>query len=343
MKKNILAISGIKLSLLTFLLLHFALASAQVITLGPCSVPTDITSELVRIETSPVTFEARINWTGFPHSVYVVELYIGGIRQKRDIVTSPTIYYTNLKADTYYTVYLRTVCSETVTYDLITPPPVVCAPVENVNVTGTSNSLTATWNYPSTSSARFEYSVWDYLAGKLVAEGATTDHTVSIDSLHANTDYRLVIKSFCDPAYPDASGYFETHFVTSCAVVSNIVTKSFTRSETSPVTFSAYLEWNGTYRGSYELVLTGGDSVVHYSVSTPFYSFANLQPDTEYTLQIRTHCNGAPSDWVTYVFRTPVVYCDVGSQSEYQDYIHVVGLNTINNTSYGVLTIPPVR
>jgi len=330
MKKNILAISGIKLSLLIFLLLHFALASAQVITPGPCSVPTDITSEVFRTETSPVTFEARINWTGFPHSPYIVELYIGGIRQRRDIVTSPTIYYTNLKADTYYNIHLRTPCSETVGYEFLTPA--LCGPVENFNVTGNTNSFTATWDYPFT--ARFDYKVYEYLAGRLVTQGSTTDHTIAINGLFPNVDYRVVIQAFCDPANPDASGYFEAHFVTQCAVVSNVEVR-YTRIESSPVTFAAGLQWSGgAYRGSYELILTGGDSEITGSIGSPSVTFDSLKSDTEYTLQIRTHCNGAPSDWVTYTFRTPVVYCYVTSTPGGYA-IHEVKLNSIDNISYG--------
>jgi len=350
MKKNVLAISVIKLSLLIFLLLHFASVGAQVITKTDpqgsnstsgkpdhCALPTDFTSELMRIESSPVTFEARINWSGTAH--YQVELYIGGIRQRSDTVKSPTIYYTDLKNNTYYNILVRPICGDgrdgAAGYEFLTPPSVVCAPLENVNVTTTPNSFTVAWDYPST--ARFEYTVWEYFAGKLVAEGATTDHSIAINGLSSNVNYRVVIKAFCDPAYPDGFYYFETNFWTQCNVVRDIVV-SFQPTETSPVTFTANVEWTGgAYRGTYEFILTGDDLEIHGSTyEVPFLSFDSLKADTEYSIQIRTLCNGAPSDWVTYAFRTPVapvVYCQVNSQSVFDDYIHIVSLNTINNTS----------
>jgi hypothetical protein len=225
---------------------------------------------------------------------------------------------------------LRTPCSEAAGYEFLTPA--LCSPVENFIITGNTNSFTATWDYSYT--ARFDYKVYEYLAGRLVTQGSTTDHTITINGLFSNTDYRVVIQAFCDPANPDASGYFEAHFVTQCAVVSNVNVR-YTRIESSPVTFAAGLQWSGgAYRGSYELILTGGDSEITGSIGSPSVTFDSLKSDTDYTLQIRTHCNGAPSDWVTYTFRTPVTYCYVASTSS-GPYIHVMGLNTINNTSYG--------
>jgi hypothetical protein len=296
MKKHVSVISGIKLSLLIFLLLHFGLVNAQTIrSPRPCPLPTEFTSEIFRAETSPVTFEARITWNGKPHGATLVELYIGGIVQRTDTVTTPTIYYTGLKDDTYYNVHVRPLCSGpqsgSSTYEFLTPA--LCEPVQNFNVTGNTNSFTATWDYPTT--ARFDYKVYEYFAGRLVAQGSTTDHTITITGLFSNTDWRIVIQAFCDPANPDASGYFEGHFVTQCAVVSNVEV-SYTRIESSPVTFAAAIQWSGgAYRGSYDLILTGGDLERQGPVSVPFVNFDSLKADTEYTLIYSSDKN--PLQW----------------------------------------------
>jgi hypothetical protein len=337
MKKNVPVISGIKLSLLIFLFLHCGLVNAQPAP-GPCPLPTEYTYEFFKEQTSPGTFDIRINWIGKPYLVYLVELHSGyGDLLQSDKVTSPTIYYTGLKPESYYYIAVRPVCSKAGQTGVDWLTPGLCDPVQNINITGTTNSLTATWDYPT--AASFQYKVLQYFAGVVVAEGTTTDRTITVNGLYSNTDYKVIIRAFCDPANPDAtSGYFEKEFYTQCGVVRDIVVEFFP-TEIAPVTFSAGFYWEGgAYRGHYELLLTGGDSeTLVTGVSTPWYTFENLKPDTEYTLQIRTHCFGDPSDWVTYVFRTPVapiVYCYVNSQYVFDDYIHIVNLNTINNTSY---------
>jgi hypothetical protein len=358
MKKNVLTMSGIKWSLLIFFLFHAGFASARVITEndlltssslsdsapadpnstlrtpGNCPLPTEFTSEITRAATSPVTFNARVSWNGRPHGATAVQLYIGGILQRSDTVTTPTIYYTGLKADTYYNVRVRPLCSGkqsgTSGYEFLTPP--LCDSVQNFNVTGNTNSFTATWDYPY--AANFQYKVYNYFAGRLVAEGTTTEHTLTVTGLSPNVDYRIVIQAYCDPSDPTASGYFEAHFVTQCAVVTNVAA-SFERIESSPVTFTTHINWSGgAFRGRYEFILTGDDSQIQGSTGTPVLTFDSLKADTEYSIQIRTLCNGAPSDWVTYTFRTPLAYCYVASTPGGYA-IHEVKLNTIDNVSNG--------
>ena len=101
---------------------------------------------------------------------------------------------------------------------------------------------------------------------------------------------------------------------TNLTVTNSTLTTTTANLSWTPSTVSTNHEWTLEW-GPAGFAQGYGDTV--HITSTPFYSFSNLAPGTEYDVYIRTYCSSSDaSAWVKKTFRTHYFNCPAGATAE---------------------------
>lgn len=67
----------------------------------------------------------------------------------------------------------------------------------------------------------------------------------------------------------------------------------------------AYISWNNVGALSYEIATSYADQTTPETQTDTTYALNNLQPNTSYTVYVRSNCGTAMGEWTAFTFRTP--------------------------------------
>ena len=172
-------------------------ATTSFTTVAECQVPTDLAVNH-HVANSIVT------WVGIPgvNSYEVQYAESGAADWNTSVVTGATTFILgNLVEGTSYKVRVRSVCGADLTSDwtntLTFTRPVYCAiPTSITAATVTNNQVTLTWDAGFGDSWVVEYGEDGFTLGE-GTQVTTTNSTVTITGLDADTDYDVYVKANC--------------------------------------------------------------------------------------------------------------------------------------------------
>ena len=270
-------------------------------TLEICNDPTNIS-------VNASTTSAIVTWNGNNADEWYVEYKKASDTDWTDAstVTTATKTIEDLTQNTDYEVRIKVVCNNpendwiTGTFTTLE----ICNDPSNINITANTTSATITWNDNDADEWYVEYkkdSDTDWTEA-----GTVTQPTKIIDNLTANTDYEVRIKVVCNNPLNDwVNETFKT--LDGCDNPTNINVD--VTATTAKVTWTAgnASGWDVEYKKNSETDWTDGGSVTVAEVS-----LANLSPDTDYTVRIKSTCTDSEGTWVSETFKTDdeSVACD---------------------------------
>ena len=302
---------------------HLQLWAQQTVTPDTCASVTNLTVQGVD------TMHATLNWTcaGTPDHFeleYGVQGFAHGAGTTVN-VNGTTHTLSSLQPDTYYDVYVRSVCNSTLASDwvmvsfhtdtLVVPVvvPDTCASVANLTVQGV-DTMHATLNWTCAETPdhfELEYGIQGFAhgAGTTVNVNGTT-HTLS--SLQPDTYYDVYVRSVCSSTLMGDWAMVSFHtdtlvppvvIVDTCSAVFNLHVINV---DTTHATIGWSFEGDPTqFEAEYGAQGFTLGSGTHVGVAESFLHLSDLQPDTYYDIYVRCVCSSTlVGDWAMLTFHT---------------------------------------
>ena len=289
-------------------------------------VPPDTCAAIAGLTAAPAAHETTLNWsTTAVVNGYELEYGLAGFSLgsgTRLTLTNNTATLTGLAANTLYSVFLRTLCSDSIygewtSLQFLTTPD-TCASITGLTATPDIHEAVIEWSTTGTVSGyELEYG----LAGFSQGSGTSvflSANTVTLIGLIANTSYDLYLRTRCsDSIY---GNWVPLQFRTlpdTCATVLDLV---IVATPDIPTYYS--LQWSSSSEpqsweveyGLHGFALgTGTVLQVNNHNHYLFISALDLDNNTDYDFYLRSVCDGSIyGEWDSVLFHSPCGRVDHG-------------------------------
>ncbi|MBK6753167.1 MAG: S8 family serine peptidase [Flavobacteriales bacterium] len=169
-------------------------------------------------------------------------------------------------------------------------------------------------------------------------QGGLINSSFAASGLLPCTDYEFQVSVQCDSITSDPSGLFNWTTEGCCAAPDNFM-PGFIGSNIANVTWSPVLAAT-----SYEVQVSvsgTGNWTSFPGITNTFLEITPLDSCTDYDVQVRTLCNGVPTDWSSTILVHTTgcgacldnVYCASVSDDASEEWIANVTVGTLNNTT----------
>ncbi len=254
--------------------------------ISDCNSPTDLTITTIEFNS------ATLSWNG-PADNYEIAIRSDSTQWSAPInVENTTSYtFTGLSPDTYYQVRVRSLCDEANAFlshwtetSFVTDTVSCIAPDQLDTVSTELNSVTLNWNEEYVTSSSWLIHVWntDFDQYYMV-----NDKPATVTGLSSNVLYNAEVIGLCfngDTSSPSNTIQFTTR---TCKPVTNLSVSNITD-------HSAIVSWSGVAQSF--IVEYGpqgfvaGEGIIS-EVNTTAEILSDLEPNTAYSVTVRTRCN----------------------------------------------------
>ena len=335
---------------------NLQLWAQQTVTPDTCAAVANLTVQAVD------TMHATLSWTCTETpDHFEVEYGVQGFAQGSGTtqnVNGTTVVLSSLQPDTYYDVYVRSVCSSTLAgagamltfhTDTLVPPVIVvpdtCASVANLTVQSVDTMhATLAWTCTETPDHfEVEYGVQGFAQGSGITQNVNGT-TIALSSLQPDTYYDVYVRSVCSGTLAGAWAMLTFHTDTlvppvivvpdTCASVANLTVQAVD-------TMHATLSWTCTETPDHFEVEYGVQgfalgSGTTQNVNGTTVALSSLQPDTYYDVYVRSVCSSTLAGaWAMLTFHTdtlvPPVIPDPDTCSAVFN-LHLIEVDTMNAT-----------
>ncbi len=188
-----------------------------------CEEPSEIVFDATVNQSSPFGYDLHFSWSGPENTLYEWQLTNGSPLSGTTTTKSVTIL--SVEAGIAVTFAVRTLCAENESSEWVSKqfvvPPVFCPDPDSVVISPTSTSVTMTWTYPITPYNGFEYIVEQTDNGALIAMDMTQTPSFSVTGLQPDTEYKITLNVWCDPAASEPTNVTVYTFRTTNAYCSS--------------------------------------------------------------------------------------------------------------------------
>ncbi|MBO7586977.1 MAG: fibronectin type III domain-containing protein [Bacteroidales bacterium] len=324
---------------------NLQLWAQQTVTPDTCAAVANLSLQSVD------TMHATLSWTCTETpDHFEVEYGVQGFAQGSGTtqnVNGTTVVLSSLQPDTYYDVYVRSVCSSTLAgawamltfhTDTLVPPVIIvpdtCASVANLTVQSVDTMhATLAWTCTETPDHfEVEYGVQGFAQGSGITQNVNGT-TIALSSLQPDTYYDVYVRSVCSSTLASAWAMLTFHTDTlvppvipepdTCSAVFNLhLIEVDTMSATIGWSFEGSPDHFEAEYGPQGFAQGNGTTV---GVTESFLHLSDLQPDTYYDIYVRCVCdNDLFGAWAMMSFHTdtlvPPVIDDTVGIHNYANY-----------------------